>query len=213
MLNCSSVQIINTEAQKNIPSEVGADVSTGRCRTKGLSVKQWKEIQPPVDCIRMNSPVSLATDTSSFLVTGGCWMGREGGGVVCSKNNRENREKTYFFKKSSRRYLQEAALSLLWILWQFPLVSPLIEEPWTQCQKNAAAWEKVSVLTWNPKQSQQAKKTFENFHFALLVYGVCSQSSLPGLKHCFPAQHQREHEKPRTEQEVSFFFFVKLSLQ
>lgn len=121
----------------------------------------------------------------------------------------ENREKTYFFKKSSRRYLQEAALSLLWILWQFPLVSPLIEEPWTQCRKNAAAWEKVSVLTWNPKQSQQAKKTFENFHFALLVYGVCSQSSLPGLKHCFPAQHQREHEKPRTEQEVSFFFFCQ----
>lgn len=96
-VNCSSVQIINTEAQKNIPSEVGADVSTGRCRTKGLSVKQWEEIQPPVDCIRMNSPVSLATDTSSFLVTGGCWMGREGGGVVCSKNNRENGEKTYFF--------------------------------------------------------------------------------------------------------------------
>lgn len=74
-------------------------------------------------------------------------MGREGGGVVCSKNNRENGEKTYFFKKSSRRYLQEAALSLLWILWQFPLVSPLIEEPRTQCRKNAAAWEKVSVLT------------------------------------------------------------------
>ena len=97
MLNCSSVQIINTETQKNIPYEVrSADVSTGRCRTKGLSVKQWKEIQPPVDCIRINSPVSLATDTSSFLVTGGCWMGREGGGVVCRKTIGRI-EKTYFF--------------------------------------------------------------------------------------------------------------------
>lgn len=187
MLNCSSVQIINTEAQKNIPSEVGADVSTGRCRTKGLSVKQWKEIQPPVDCIRMNSPVSLATDTSSFLVTGGCWMGREGGGVVCSKNNRENREKTYFFKKSSRRYLQEAALSLLWILWQFPLVSPLIEEPWTQCQKNAAAWEKVSVLTWNPKQSQQTKKNVWELSFCPSCLR-CVQSKLSSwLKTLFPS--------------------------
>lgn len=99
----------------------------------------------------------------------------------------ENREKTYFFKKSSRRYLQEAALSLLWILWQFPLVSPLIEEPRTQCQKNAAAWEKVSVLTWNPKQSQQTKKNVWELSFCPSCLR-CVQSKLSSwLKTLFPS--------------------------
>lgn len=42
------------------------------------------------------------------------------------------------------------------------------------------------------------------------VYGVCSQSSLPEWKHCFPAQQQREHEKPRTEQDLCFLFLSNL---
>lgn len=37
-----------------------------------------------------DSPVPLETDPSSFLITGGSWMGREDGGAVCSKKKKNH---------------------------------------------------------------------------------------------------------------------------
>lgn len=162
-----------------------------------------------VNCVQINSPVSLSIDTSSFLVSGGCWMGREDGGVVCRKIIMQQRERDTYLKRA----MDDINWRLRWAI--SPGIPPPREEPWKQYENHVTAWEKAGLVNIDPKQSQQ--KWLMCCHSVALVFIVCAAKAL-FLTNTFVSQlytklyltwlSQHVHVKPRTEPDLFFLLLA-----